>query len=600
MTAACIVIGVGNYADRSVINLPGAIVDANKVFEVFTSSDFSDYDSNQSQILIDASREEIRSVIAELAYDNSIDAITIFFAGHGGSDNTGYCLCGVDYDPEKIAFSALSLNSIFQILANSPTRQVNIVLDACNAGGLAQDLGVLASNDQMGMSSGVGIAILALSARDEPALEGNDGGVGTNALLDVISGKIDSQSKKEFLSLLDVSEVIQLPQCAQTPSHWSINIQGMLKFCRNWYSLNKNTADVYALPDVIDFNISELSNELRDRIWQAYFSIKNKIDTLQILRILDDVCIELNATEKIDSAIIAIFEGFRERSFQNQDLFGVVQCSMAFLACALKINSKSDNFQYLLSVLTDDLNDVLKNLLSYMEEDNFFLARHGGYSEFYVLPQRISKIAAWALLSCKLTNQVYGNYDEQVEITSKILTNFDNNYYPSYSLMSELQAPAIAIISNLSKVYGFHDWGQNYLSCLYGSYFSCGGKVAQSELENEKVYDFLLHRSLPEIADYENFCAQPTEVMFVLLSHYLASEESEVVRYDFKDLDGVIFNAFIPKDYSDFYSVNIESGLNVGFKIGFEIFTIQEFSYFIDNHVIPKVDILKSSCALEN
>jgi len=27
MTAACIVIGVGNYADRSVINLPGAIVD---------------------------------------------------------------------------------------------------------------------------------------------------------------------------------------------------------------------------------------------------------------------------------------------------------------------------------------------------------------------------------------------------------------------------------------------------------------------------------------------------------------------------------------------------------------------------------------------
>ena len=172
-------------------------------------------------------------------------------------------------------------------------------------------------------------------------------------------------------------------------------------------------------------------------------------------------------------------------------------------------------------------------MLSHLEEDEFFLARHGGYSEFYVLPQRISKIAAWALLSCKIANQVHGNSDEQTEITSKILAKLDSNYYSSYLLMSELQAPAIAIISKLSTVFGFQVWGQNYLSCLYGSYFSFQGKVAQCELENEKVYDFLLHRSLSEKAEFENFCARPTEIMFVLFSHYWANKDGETVRYDF-------------------------------------------------------------------
>ena len=128
----CIAFGIANYEDNALSTLLGAKADAERVFDVLLNSEIVESDSTLSSVHYDVSRDEARKIIADVAYNPEIDTLSIYFAGHGGSSNSGYFLCCKDCDTSKMAYSALSLSDIFTILSSSPKKHVNLIIDACN------------------------------------------------------------------------------------------------------------------------------------------------------------------------------------------------------------------------------------------------------------------------------------------------------------------------------------------------------------------------------------------------------------------------------------------------------------------------------------
>lgn len=105
-----------------------------------------------------------------------------------------------------------------------------------------------------------------------------------------------------------------------------------------------------------------------------------------------------------------------------------------------------------------------------------------------------------------------------------------------------------------------------------------------------KAFAFIRHRLLEENANFEKFCARPTEVLLSLLCHYWKHNSLEVIRYDFKDLDDVSINGYVPESYSSFSEEQISAGRNLGITIGFDVFTSQDLKLFIENHLLQSVE----------
>lgn len=587
---ACISFGISEYQDQKLTSLPGAAADAKRVHDAFMNTEIMDADKDLSSFHLNLTKERIREVIADAAYNEDINALTIYFACHGESDASGYFLFPSDCQSNKLAFSAISLGDIFTILCSSPRKHVNLIIDACNAGGVAQDFSAIIKDPKMGAIAGISISIIALSGRNEFSLEYPNGGVGTTAFLEVLSGHSDPETNKEYLSLGDVAQTLDIIGTEQNSSYWSFNLMGAHCFCKNVYAINNRKAEIFSLP-TINLNSSvDLSNEAIESIWNDLLTIGSDFNPRDIHNSLDYLLKDIENNSDAVSLVIGLFDSFIERARQNDDAFAPVLCCSIFLLIINERKQKSQEVDYFRNLLFDELKKALTDISSSLAKDEFFLVRDGGYVSFYTLPQRVSKIASWALISVQLDRHLNEEHSETLSICESILDSLKRDYQAAFQLISEKQGPAILIISALAKKYGFEEWGNYYIACLYHSFCFYRGKVAKIDLKNDLTYEFIRHRILPEVANYEKFCGRPTESLLALMSHYWRADDLDIIRYDFEGFDGLSLNAFIPEAYTHFSSERISTGSNLGMKIGFDVFTIDDLSNFITTYIQPSVE----------
>lgn len=587
---ACIAIGIQLYEDESLAPLHGAKVDADRVYNAFLNSEIFDCDDEFSSLHHNITRHEAREIIANAAYNTEIDTLSIYFAGHGGSNSAGYFLCCKDCDPKKLAYSALSLTDIFSILSSSPMKHVNLIIDACNAGGLAQDLSAISNNPQIGAAAGISISIIALSSRDESSFENAEGGFGTTAFLNIIEGVDDNYSNKKYLSLADVAQAVDIRHPAQSSSFWTINLSGAPRFCKNVFAEAHRKAELFSLPTISGKTSKTISTETIETIWKTYLDIVSSFDARAFQTILEGILEETHNDEDAASLLVGLFESFRERSRHNKDSFTPVICCSVFLFLVNGLKDRDIEKEYILNVLLDELKNTLGTLNSAMQNDEFFLVRDGdSYSSFFTLPQRICQIAAWAILATYLDQSLNDECEQSRECCHGILENLKKHYSDSFDLMSESQAPAILIISTLSQYCDKEEWADEYLATLYFSLFYNNQKIAKVDINTDVVFEFLRHRLLDEKPNYEKFCARPSEVILALISHYWSLNNLETIRYDFEDLDQVNVNAYIPNDYAHFSEERIHEGTNLGFRIGFDIFTAQDLKEFIERYLLENI-----------
>jgi uncharacterized caspase-like protein len=143
--------------------------------------------------------------LREVLFSNGkIDTFTCFFAGHGGVRSGSFYMLVRDSASEALSFSALSLSDLFLAIGEAAPSQSNIVIDACEAGGLIADLGVLLKSNLLGDAGTPGITLVATAAQDQYSGETPAGGLGTDAILDCIEGRDFVQDTASALDLVEI------------------------------------------------------------------------------------------------------------------------------------------------------------------------------------------------------------------------------------------------------------------------------------------------------------------------------------------------------------------------------------------------------------
>lgn len=588
----CICIGVTKHEDERLAQLNGAEVDAKNMFAALTDPSKGGYDADASVLLLDPKKNEVADAVADLAYGGSVESFTFFFAGHGGVSNEAFALCCSDTNCDRFIATALPITEIFQILNDAKPRHSNLIIDACQAAGMVADLGSLLKPSQMGRAQGASISIFASSAADRGAGETDEGGVGTRFVLDCIDGTKDCKVAKDHLSLDDIGAAVSSEFGDQSPSVWSFNVSGASQFVRNPKAASGQAGGFAQLPEFGSPALPTLDLGLAESLWRLYVDASDEVDVREIQSKLENAVSKLDDSGDQAGFIVGLSESFSTRGALSEDSFASVEILCAFLFAAQAITDLSvrkEVANYLAVQIDRSLSNAIDEMASALGEQFGLLAKGGAYSEFFALPIRISKVAAWSLTSLLLAEGDDGELAKRTTLVSTIFEKLSSEYSSSFVLMSEEQAPFILTISELAEKFGMGEWSGEYISTLYANYFSSDRRVAKIGLHDERVLSFLRWRCGDKSLDAATFVAKPTELVFVLLYHFLARGHLEVVKYDFEDLDHTIVSTFVPDCYKPFSAEIIEDGTNIQFHVGFDVFTAAEFEEFVKNHMLPAV-----------
>lgn len=591
MVSACIAIGAASYDDSDLAALPGAAVDAMSFYREATSVTYGCFDKESSKLLLNPTREQVRAAVSDATRNTRLNSLTIYFAGHGAETKSGYFLTCRDAICDRLALTGLSLTDVFQLLNDrSGSFHTNVIVDACQAGGIAADLSAITKSFEVGVAGGSSVSILAMSSRGEAAEEALDGsgGFGTKALLNIMTGAVDTGKNSSELTLADVAQAMDLQGTRQTPSFWSFNLQGASAFCKNAYALRFRSSEIYRAPNVLDDVPAELSQAHREQLWRCYLDLAEDLDARKLYSVFSDTIADEYYSISKPSIVSGLFVSFLHRSRLSPDLFSPITLAATFAVFSSENLRDDELTQYFINVLCDELDRALTEVSMHLEEDHLYLVRDGGISNFIALPQRISSLAAWALLATRLSEVTATTKNSSTDIARRLLAALEENYLSSFALVSENQASSIAVISALGT--GFcDDWVEKFAGCLFNSFFECRGKVARANLPDKDSFKYFKHRLSEERPDFTNLCGRPSEALFALLMTYWRQGSLDIIKYNFTDLDGFAVGTFIPQSYANFAEVSIYSGVNIHAQIGHDLFTTAELSTFIENDLMKRI-----------
>ena len=588
----CLCVGVSKYANKNLQELPGAFVDAKSVFRALIDPSIGAYDETKSRLLLDANKGEVTSVLAEILYRNKIDTFTFFFAGHGGSKNESYALCCADTELERYGLSALAIGEVFRLVNDARPSHSNIIIDACNAAGVLSDFGDLLKPSVLGPASSSSVSILAMSATDRFAQETESGGLGTATLLRCLSGEIEASVRKEYLSLEDVGIAIAPMLEEQVPTTWSFAISGASKFAKNPSFGDESSKTSVEMPAFGSSMTSLISKPNVELLWKEYILLSEEPDMRRMQECLQHVMQEFEDANDQANLLLGLFESFSARAALSKDAFAIVevQATMIFSAALVSAAAVMNELRsYLLSQLDQSLSIAVQHFVGCISEEYGLVSKNATYSEFFALPIRISKVAAWSLCSVYFADNEEIR-SKRIRIAETVLDGLKQNYETSFLLVSEEQAAFIHVISSLAAKYGLSAWSEEYISTLYFDFFFYKKHVAKTKLDATDVFDFLRYRIERGSLDYQRFNAKPTQLLFILLYHFVLSNQKDIIRYDFADLDKTDISTFVPKSYINFSEEMIIDGKNISFEIGFDIFSVDQFEHFVNTSILPPVN----------
>lgn len=235
--AQALLIGVGDYINPKISDLPATIRDVQSIASVLTDANCCGYSAGNVEILTSdkATASNIRSALKALASCDLDATIFVFFSGHGGrafehNTWTSY-LCPHEIDPVDLPKTAISGSEFSALLSAIPARKLLVILDACHAAGAA-DLKAfddtpmwkngLSDEYYETLCQGSGRVIIASSKENQYSYvrSQNDLSLFTYHLCDALRGRAAVRGDG-LIHVLDVfhyvNEAVQTDKSAQTP-----------------------------------------------------------------------------------------------------------------------------------------------------------------------------------------------------------------------------------------------------------------------------------------------------------------------------------------------------------------------------------------------
>lgn len=599
MQSSRITLSIGCDVYEHLASLSGAEKDAKDVFKVLTDNQLGEYDPKLSVLLLSPTREEMIRVFGNRILNSKpIDTLTIFFAGHGCLSHGSYYLCTRDSDPSMLSTSAMGLPTLFEIINEIAPSQCNLIIDACQAGGVVADLGNLLKPELIGKAQSSGISIFATSASDEFAGDSQQGGVGTQQLIEYLEGKTVVQAQRPFLDLVEVGRAISerfLERAeSQTPVVWGLNLFGQSRFSRNpYFSEGVGNTIVPFGSIAIDSDAGQIIRENAEKLWALYYSSSIELTPARISRVLTPILERIGNGTQIASFIQGMAFTISGRVVDSPNLFSRAEAIATFIAMLLPSCGRDGEAELaidsLLNTLTEEVSNCFEVLAVALDGDdrNYFLA---GPEDFYYLPLRILRILGWGGAIQKIASSsqhLAGKcYPRLEEILKKLIELFSS----SLVAMSDEQTPYFVMFIAAFSDSAISSDAEVLTSALFNNFLQADGNVASPYLDEDRVLEFLELREKGDFGARYDMLGRPTEMLSALLLAAGKLGLSEVFDIELRHLDHVSLNIFIPDSLNTFCKERINEGRNHTFQIGLGVWCVQDLISQWNQSCLPQIE----------
>ena len=147
-----VLISIGCNSHTHLKALRGAEKDAKDVYSALVGQN-PHYVAETSQLLLSPTETDIISALDKaFPQGEEVGVLTVFFSGHGGVKAGSFFLCTRNSDPDRLSTTAFPITSLFTLINEFHPNQVNIIVDACQAGGSSFDLNQLLKPEVIGSS----------------------------------------------------------------------------------------------------------------------------------------------------------------------------------------------------------------------------------------------------------------------------------------------------------------------------------------------------------------------------------------------------------------------------------------------------------------
>jgi hypothetical protein len=581
---ALLCIGCNAYDHLRV--LEGAEKDAKEIFDLL-SSQKGFYDQEVSCVLFSPATIEIKDALNKVfPAGNEIDVLTFFFAGHAGVKAGSFYLCARESESERLSTTAFPITSLFSIITEFRPGQVNIIVDACEAGGSAFDLAQLLKPEIIGHSEASSITFLGACSANQFAGETADGGILTRQLIKCITGEREIQTKSSFLDLIEIGTAVCRDVLAnhpkQKPISWGLSLFGNGRFAQNPHFDLGAAERIFPTGSILPQ--SEMGKLIRlnsAALWDEYRTIKADPNPRRLLDLLDAVFQGANGDVQGMTALVqGLARTLSTRARESSELLAPSQC-LATCSVSLLPDIESDVIKNytraaLREIMALDM-EILSDLLTSVKSENYtLLSKVGIMADLYYLPMRISKILGWIGLSVVAESLIPELNDGNDSLRFLLASELVNRYGDSLVAVSDEQASSLYVFLKACLLKNQTELAEQVTTHYFASFADKRGNVNRAGTDGVQAYRYILSLGPEEFRPQDWRPANPSHLLPVLLLFGQRLGLSGV--WDLRAIDRVFGAFFIPTNYRKFGRKVIDQGMNYTQQIGFGLWSLSDFN----------------------
>jgi len=584
-----VAIGCDLYDSDELSALGGAENDAVAMFDLLVSNGGELYDKTHSVILSSPTVAEAKEVLTRAIFDAGDEMdFSLFFAGHGCVKDGAYFLCIKDTNVDRLSVSAICISDLFMWLNEAKVRDTNIVIDACQSGGIAHDVTAFLKPGEIGHFGSPSVSILAASAGDQAAREINGQGVATAAILKCLSGEVIVQKDRPSLNLIEIgSSVSELmgSDNQQSPVCWGLNLFGRSLFSNNPRFVGSKTPAI-GLPDGLcrSANVEPIIREHALKVWELYLSSSRYFDSRKFLNLIQSLLKDLPPESTAAPVIVdALATTFRPLLADSNDPFEEVELLGASIASLLPYSKDNDVVINLMNSMAEQLLQAICSgsqlVLDAIEEEKFsLLSDRTLLADLYYLPIRILKILGWVGAGQYISNILGSGHKKDLLVRQKLVQAILDNYQCSIVAVSDEQTCSFVVFTSMAESMNLSDEAELIFGLLCNTFYNFNGKISSADLSGSDAYKFIKARAEGDGSIPDGLISKPTEFLSALMIVSEKLDLSDVVDGIIEHFDYTSANLFVPDSYSDFAEINIENGLNFTFRIGDGVWCVKDLS----------------------
>jgi len=583
-----VAIGCDRYCNDELHDLSGAENDAKAVFDYLVNKENSIYDKNRSVLLNSPSSHEARDALQNAIFDSSGDVeFCLFFAGHGNVKDGAYFLCVKDTAVDRLSVSAISITELFMWVNEANVRDSSIVIDACQAGGVAYDVATFLKPRGIGRFGSPSISVLAAAAADQEAREIDGQGVATSAVLKCLSGEVAVQTDRPTLSLSEVGHSVaelMRDENQQVPVYWGLNLFGRSTFSSN-PCFDEPKTPIIGLPESLNSSAEDepIIRKHTAKVWELYLSCSKGFDAISFLRLTKSILRDLPPKSTGVPVIVdALANTFQQLLAESNDPFEEIELLGSCIASLLQYADCNDMVTSVMNIMSNRLLEAIYSatevILFSIDENRFsLLSDRSALADLYYLPIRILKILGWIGAGQYIAKLLGKESPENLLVSQKLVRIILEEYTNSIVAVSDEQTCNLFIFLCMAESMELSDEAEQVFGLLCHTFCKYDGIISSALLSGSNAYRFIKGRAEGDKAVQDELISSPTEFLSALILVSDKLELTDVVDDVIEQFDYASANLFVPDSYTSFADERVDNGVNYTFMIGHDVWCVKDF-----------------------